>query len=66
MRHEELTPEEASRQAGYDASYASAQRRLRDRRFMAALRRRLAQLDTEPRAPRLTKQQFLEKTSPEG
>jgi hypothetical protein len=60
MRREDLTPEEMRRQASYDASYVSAQRRLRDRSFMAHLRRRLTALDTEPRPPRLTKQQFLD------
>jgi hypothetical protein len=62
MRHEELTPAEASRQADLDASYAAAQRRLRNRRLVAALRQRLAHLDTEGRAPRITKGQFLEQT----
>lgn len=37
-------------------------RRLRDRPFMARLRRRLAALDTEWRAPRLTKDQCLDQT----
>jgi hypothetical protein len=63
MRHEHLTDEELRRQAALDASYASAQRRLRDRAFMARLRRRLAALDTEPRPQRLTRDEFLEQTS---
>jgi hypothetical protein len=62
MRHEHLTADELRRQADLDASYTSAQRRLRDRPFMARLRRRLAALDTESRAPRLTKDQFLDQT----
>jgi hypothetical protein len=53
VRHEDLTPEEAARQAGYNASHASAQRRLKDRKFMAQLRQRLARLDS--RANRSTK-----------
>ena len=65
MRHEDLTPEELRRQAGFDASYLSAQRRLRDRSFVAQLRRRLATLDTEPRSARLTREQFLEQSTPD-
>ena len=63
MRHEDLPSDEASRQAALDASYASAQRRLRDRHFVAALRRRLDRLEAAPRSPRLTKTQFLKHTS---
>jgi hypothetical protein len=60
---QELTPEQADRQAGFDASYEAAQRRLGDRRFVASLRRRLADLDVTARTPRLTKSEFLEQTA---
>jgi|RhiMetdeSRZDD1v2_1073273.scaffolds.fasta_scaffold2929458_2 hypothetical protein len=60
---QELTPDQAARQAGLDASYEAAQQRLRDRRFVASLRRRLKALDAEAGTPRLSKRQFLEQTA---
>jgi len=46
-----------------DASYEAAQRSLQDRRFVASLRRRLAELDTRRRTPPVTKMEFLEQTA---
>jgi len=60
---QKLTREQAARQAGLDASYEAAQRRLQDRRFVASLRRRLAELDTRRRTPPVTKMEFLEQTA---
>jgi hypothetical protein len=63
LRHDDLTPEQQERQRKYDVSFAAARRARSDSAFMAAIYEAMAEIDSRPAEPALTREEFLAETA---
>jgi len=63
LRREDLSTDQLERQQALDRSWREAQRGLGDPVFRAHLEASLRQLDRDPPAPKVTREQFLAQTS---
>ena len=62
MRHEDLSEEEAARQAALDRTWAGAQRALADPEFRVYLEQSIARLNASGSRTTLTRDEFLAST----